>query len=364
MNLARVQMLSLATKAVTLALGIVQAFLVIHFLSRAEYGLVGLVMSIGSVIGVTQHLGVVDGAIREIAVLKKREEIGKVFWVAHLVRQVVTIPLTIGLIALAGSIAARVYGRPEITMYIQIFAASLILQGLQDVLGATLTGMKKFIELYAVQVVTAAINIAVFGWLTWQHGVAGFFWAVIVTTSIMVGIYAVIIGRHLGGALRLPSWADIRQYTRGVMRVAGYMNIARILFVVWQRLPLLLLGGVVAADRLGDFNLALTFGSKLLIVASALSEVNLSLMSSLFATRREEFAQTVTRNMQRVLVLLAGLTLLLIFFTPEILHIPILLEYLPAQGLVVIMTVAFFLYALIDIGTSSVFVSADRPRLR
>ena len=71
MNLARVQMLSLATKAVTLALGIVQAFLVIHFLSRAEYGLVGLGRSIGSGIGLAQPLGVVDGGDKQITTFKK-----------------------------------------------------------------------------------------------------------------------------------------------------------------------------------------------------------------------------------------------------------------------------------------------------
>lgn len=364
MTLGRIQAVSLATKAVTLALGVAQALLVVAFLSKAEYGLVGLVISIGSVIGAAQHLGIMDGAIREIAVLKGKREIGTVFWASHVLRQSVTIPLTGALVALAGTIAARIYGRPEITPYIQLFAVSLILQGVQDVLGAALTGMKKFAALYAGQIITAVINVAAFGYLTWRFGVSGFFWAVLLTTSVMIALYGWVIARELGTALRLPRLADVRTYAKRLLRVAGYMYVSRMLFVVWQRLPLLLLGGVVAADALGEINLALTFGSKLTIIAMALSEVNLSWMSTLFAAKREEFTAVVTRNLQRVLLFMMAITLVLIFFVPEILLLPPLREYLPARSLVVVITMAFFLYALTDIGTSSVFVPADKPRLR
>lgn len=364
MSLARIQLMSIVTKAVTTALGIVQSVIVIRLLGPAGWGLVGLVMSIGGLVGVTQHLGVVDGAIREIAVLKNRREIGKVFWVSHLVRQIVTLPLTVALIMGAGIIANKIYHRPEITLYIQVFAASLILQGFQDVLGATLTGIKKFTALYAVQIVTAAINIAVFGYLTWQFKISGFFWAVIITTAIMVFLYGIIVLAYLRSDLRLPNWFDIKRYTKRVMRVGAYMYLSRIFFVIWQRLPLLLMGGILAADELGYFNTALTFGSKLTIVAMALSEVNLSWMSSLYESRREEFRRVVTRNMQRVLLLMMGMALTLVYFAPEIVRYVIGPEFLPAEPMILIITAAFFLYALTDIGTSSVFVAADRPRIR
>lgn len=364
MNLARTQFISLTTKAITTLLGVVQSIIVVRILSPAEFGLVGLVMSIGGVIGVSQHLGIVDGAIREIAVLKKKREMGKVFWVSHLVRQVVTLPLSVALLLGAGFIASSIYQRPEITLYLQIFAAALVLQGLQDVLGASLTGMKRFVPLYIIQIVTAVINVAAFGWLTLTYGITGFFWAVIVTTAIMVVLLFIEAWRVLGGAIALPSREDVKFYARRVMRVGAYMYLARIFFVVWQRLPILILGGVLAAEELGYLNVSLTFGSRLTIIAMALSEVNLSWMSSLYASQRAEFARVVTRNMQRVLVLMVGMTLVLLFFTPEILQYIIGAEYLPAQPLIYVMTVAFFLYALTDIGTSSVFVSADNPRLR
>lgn len=364
LDLAKTQLLSLVTKGITTAFGIVQSVLVVRLLSRGEFGLVGLVMSIGGVIGVSQHLGIVDGAIREIAVLKSRREVGKVFWVSHLTRQLVTIPLSLGLFFLAGYIAVHFYNRPEIIPYIQIFAGVLVLQGLQDVLGATLTGMRKFVSLYVVQIVTAAINIAVFGYLTWRYDMAGYFWAIVITTAIMVGIFMVLIARELKGDLTLPTMADVRQYARRVMRVGFFMYISRIFFVVWQRLPLLMLGAVLTADQLGDLNVSLTFGSKLTIIAMALSEVNLAWMSSLFAQERKEFERVVTRNMHRVLLVMMSLTLVLMFFTPEILQYVIGSQYLPAQHIILIITVAFFLYSLTDIGTSSVFVSADRPRLR
>lgn len=363
MDLGRTQALSLATKAITTALGVIQSFIVIRLLGPADFGLVGLVMSIGGVIGVSQHLGIVDGAIREIAVLRDKREIGKVFWVSHIVRQAVTVPLSIGLVLLAGVIAGRVYGRPEITLYLQVFAAALILQGLQDVLGASLTGLKKFGVLYGVQIATAAINILMFGLLTWWFGVAGFFWAIIVTTSVMVGWFAVIIARELAGHLSWPTGNDMRKFGRRVLRIGAYMYMARISFVVWQRLPLLMLGGVLTAEELGFLNVSLTFGARLTIIAMALSEVNLSWMSSLFVRSPNEFRRVAARNMQRVFMVMFGLTAALIFFTPEILLI-IGREFIPAEPLIYVMTFAFLLYSLLDIGTSSVFVPADRPRLR
>lgn len=364
MDLAKTQFISLVTKGFTTVLGVIQSVIVIRLLAPAEFGLVGLVMSIGGVVGVTQHLGIVDGAIREIAVLKNKREIGKVFWVSHLVRQLVTLPLTFGLIMLSSVIAADIYGRPEIVPYLQLFALSLILQGFQDVLGATLTGVKRFGSLYAIQILTATINIGVFGYLTWRFGITGFFWAVIITTSVMVLLLLMVVIKHLRGYLALPSPREIQQYAKRVMRVGVYMYVARIFFVLWQRLPLLLLGGVLAADELGFLNVSLTFGARLTIVAMALSEVNLSWMSSLFAHERERFKQMVQLNLKRVFLLMMGLTMILLFFAPEILLYVVGEEYLPAREVILVMTVAFFLYALLDIGTSSAFVPADKPGMR
>ena len=365
MNLARIQFLSVATKAVTTALGIIQSLIIIKVLSATEYGIVGLVMAIGGLIGVSQHLGIVDGAIREIAVRKNKDEIGKVFWVSHIARQAVTLPLSLALLALAGIIATKMYGRPEIIPYIQLFAGALILQGLQDVLGATLTGMKKFASLYVIQIIPAGVNVAAFGFLTWKYQVAGFFWAIIITTLLMVILLSVIISRELAGHLKLPNWDDIKSYGKNLLHIGVFMYISRIFYVIWQRLPLLILGGVLAGDQLGYLNVSLTFGSKLIILAAALSEVNLSWMSTLFANKREEFAISVTRNMHRVLVLMTALTLGLIFFIPEILHYIIRKpEYFAAQPTIILLTLAFFLYSLMDLGTSSVFVAANRPKLR
>jgi len=175
---------------------------------------------------------------------------------------------------------------------------------------------------------------------------------------------AVIVRRSLADYLHVPQLAEIKKYAGNVMRIGAYMYVARISFVVWQRMPLLVLGGVLTAEQLGYLNASLTFGSKLTIIAMALSEVNLAWMSSLFAQQREEFIKVVTRNMHRVLILMMGIALVLLFFTPEILQYVIGPQYAPAHDIIIVMTVAFFLYSLVDIGTSSLFVSANEPRSR
>ena len=365
MNLGKIQLLSISTKAITTVLGIIQSIIIIRVLSPTEFGITGLVMSIGGVIGVSQHLGIVDGAIREIAVRKNKNEIGKVFWVSHIARQMVTIPLSLLLALLAGIVAVKIYHRPEIIPFIQIFAWALILQGFQDVLGATLTGMKKFVHLYAIQIITATINIAVFGFLTWKYHVAGFFWSIIITTLLMVILIGGIVAKELKGHLAFPSLLEIRQYGRNLLHISIFMYISRIFYVIWQRLPILILGGILTGDQLGYLNVSLTFGSKLIILAAALSEVNLSWMSTLFATSMKKFLGAAEHTMHRVLILLSLITVTLIFFIPEILHIIIRKPaYYPATPYIIIMTMAFFLYSLLDIGTSSLFVPANKPKLR
>ncbi|MDA1169428.1 MAG: oligosaccharide flippase family protein [bacterium] len=365
MNLGKIQFLSVVTKGITRSLGIVQSLIIIRVLSATEFGIVGLVMAIGGLIGVSQHLGIVDGAIREIAVRKKKDEIGKVFWVSHIARQAVTLPLSLLLLTLAGVIATRIYGRPEIIPYIQLFAGVLVLQGLQDVLGATLTGMKKFSSLYIIQIITASVNILVFGYLTWKYHVPGFFWSVIITTLFMVALLSYIIRKELAGNLTLPTWKDVRTYGKNLLHIGTFMYVSRIFYVLWQKLPLLMLGGVLAGEQLGYLNVSLTFGSQLVILAAALSEVNLSWMSTLFANDKEEFSKIVTHNIRRVVVLMSGLTLGLIFFIPEILHYVIRKpEYFAAQPTIILLTLSFFLYSIMDIGTSSIFVAANRPKLR
>src|SRR3989344_685361 len=159
MNLARIQFLSVATKAVTTALGIIQSLIIIKVLSATEYGIVGLVMAIGGLIGVSQHLGIVDGAIREIAVRKNKDEIGKVFWVSHIARQAVTLPLSLALLALAEIIAIKMYGRPEIIPENPIIGSSDKITGTQDGLGTTIKGKEEFGFFYVIQIITATVNI-------------------------------------------------------------------------------------------------------------------------------------------------------------------------------------------------------------
>jgi len=128
-------------------------------------------------------------------------------------------------------------------------------------------------------------------------------------------------------------------------------------------MPILVLGGVLAIDQLGYLNISLLFGARLTILAAALSEVNLSWMSSLFAHNRDEFRRTAEHNMQRLFILMLLVTIPLNFFTPEIITF-VKPAYHPAESFIILMTTALFLYSLIDIGTSSIFVAGNKSIIR
>lgn len=363
-SLQSVQLWGTLTKIVTLALGILQTALILRILSVEEYGVVGIIVSLGSLVGVSQHVGIVDAAIREIAVATDALRRAYVFWVSLWFRLAVTVPVSIVFALLGEKIGAAVYRFPDVPYLVRLTSVILVLQGIQGVVGGAYTGQRAFGSLYALQFAMAVVNVALFAGFTWWRGVPGFFEAVILSTFLFILLLSFFLKRALGGILTHPGSAEMRQILRDIVHTGAWTYVARILSVAWQRVPILLLGRWAAPEAVGLFNVALTFGSKLIILAAALGEVNLAFLSHAFAMGRQAFVGLARRTLTEVgAVILLGVGILGVF-ADVLLRLFAGDAYVPAAGITALVTIGYGLFAFLDISANSVFVPARLAQFR
>lgn len=345
------------TKVATVALGVVQTAIVLRLLGPERYGIVNVAISLGALVGVSQHAGVADAAIREIAVADHAAQRAAVFWSSLWFRLAVTVPLSLLFAASAPFISRVFYPLPDFTRLLWLTAILLVLHGVQGVLGGAYSGQRAFGRLYLLQLIMAVLNVPLFAALVWVHGARGFFEAAIIAASGFSLLLALFLRPALGNVAH-PNLAEMRRAFRGIVATGMGTYVARILSVAWQRIPILVLGRWASPEIVGLFTAATTFGTKLQLLAAAIGEVNLAFLSRAFAESRETFRRLAERTLRDVgvVTLLAGLGLILF---ADIL-VPLLAgrEYLGAIPLVAAVTWGFAAYAVLDIATNTVFVPA------
>lgn len=361
-SLRTAQSWTVAIKVFTVALSVVQTAIVLRLLSPAEYGVIGIVLSLGSLIGVTQHMGIVDATIREIAVTQDAVRRAHVFWVSLWTRLSFTVLVAGGLAMLASWIGARVYPLPDIPHLVRLMSVVLVAQGIQGVLGGAYTGALAFRKLYVFQIVMAIVNVPVFALFVLQRGTAGYFEAMIGTT-ILFSVMLAIFVRSVLGSLRHPGWLDVYNTFKIMFHTSLWTYIAKLVSVGWQRIPVLILGRIASPEVVGLFNVALTFGSKI-VFALGIGEVNLAYLSSVFGRQSKEFSIIARRTLREVgsAVIIAAAFLTL--FAPELLRIVAGSPYVPAASVVIVVTWAYALYVFLDIASHTVFVPANASHFR
>lgn len=363
-HLRTVQTWSVLAKAGTTALGIVQTAIVLRLLGPEAYGIVGIVLALGTLVGVSQHVGAVDAAIREIAIADAPARRAGIFWVSLWSRLAVTIPISLLLAGAADWIGTRVYPFPDLPALVRLMSIILILHGVQGILGGVFSGRRAFGVLYVFQLVTAAVNIPIFSWFVRWHGTVGFFEAVAVAALIFIVLLAIPLRRVLGGTLAHPSLSVSRDILRDVMHTGGWTYLARILSVAWQRVPVLALGRWASPEVVGIFSAALTFGSKLQILAAALGEVNLAYVSSAFVKGQDAFRRLAHQTLRDVAAGTLVGSLFLMLFADLLVRVLAGAAYAAAIPLIAVVTWGWAAFAFLDIATNSVFVPARQSQLR
>jgi len=357
-SLEKWQIISFISRAVAMSFGIVQSFIILRILTVGEWGVIQLVVSIGSALGIYQHLGLASASNREIAASEKKTDVFKIFVTSVSVRYLVTIPLSVGLFLLSPKIA-QTYGFPEILNPLRIFSGIIFLQGVQAILNAVISGTKRFKELFIFQAVIALASVVIYVPLVFKYKIMGFFYANFIHEFLKSVTLLVIAFKPYVKKLKLPTKQEFITIFRELFSLGMSIYIVKILVINWEKAGTNLLGFVKDAEILGIYAFALLYSKKLMHVSDAITDVNLPVFSEKYVKNIEEFKSMFAQNFNRVYAMILFFAMSAIYWAYELITVLIGSDkYNDALPLLPPMVFAFIFFSLINIIKSSLAIPA------
>ncbi len=343
-------------------LGIVQSFLILRILSVGEWGLVQLVVSVGSALGIYQHLGLASASNREIAAAQKKKDVFKIFITTVSVRYLVTTPIAVGLFVFAPRISAA-YEFMEILLPLRIFAVIIFLQGSQAIFNAVISGTKRFKELFIFQVVVALVSLLLYVPLVYQYKILGFFYAGLIHETLKTVSYGIIALKPYYKKLRFPTKNEFTQIFKELFSLGMSIYIVKILVINWERSGTNLLGFIGNIEWLGIYSFALLYAKKLMHVSDAITDVSLPVFSEKFVHNIKEFRDIFAENFNRVFVTIVFFAMSAIYWAKELIQVLIgSSKYNEAIPLLLPMVFSFIFVSLINILKSSLAIPAKKVK--
>ena len=358
-SLLKWQAVSLVSRGIAMALGIVQSAVILRVLSVSEWGLVTLAMSVGSAFGIYQHLGLASGSTREISSAKSDKQIIKIFFTSFVIRYFVTIPLAIILFVLSNYIAIVQYSDPALVTPLRIFSLVLMIQGVQSIFNSVISGTQRFKQLFTYQVAIAFVSLVFYIPLTYFYKVDGYFIALALFNlvgSITLGFVAL---KPLKTKFVLPTKGDFKVLLKDILSISLGIYAVKIVYMYWQKSGPLLLGLNFSAEQIGVFGLALLYGAKLMAVSDAVTTVNLPVLSRKFVNDLNAFKDVFLSNFNKVFAFIIFAGVSAVYWVEEIVHIFVGGDkYDEAFVYILPIVFAFIFYSVVNIVKSSVLVPA------
>ena len=358
-DLLKWQTVSFISRGLAVALGLVQSLFIVRILSVSEYGLVSIVVSIGSAFGIYQHLGLASGSTREISAAKDDSEIFKIFVTSVVIRYLVSIPLAVGLWFLSDYLAVEKYGNASIIFPLKLFAMVLLIQGFQSIFNSVISGMQRFKRLFIYQVVIAAVSLFIYIPLIYLYRVNGYFYALLAfnfVASLCLGFLAL---KPLRGKFTFPSKEDFHRLFKDILSISLGIYAVKIIYTYWQKSGPLLLGLSVSPEQVGIFSFALLYAGKLMVVSDAVTDVNLPVLSKKFVENIDEFKETFSSNFDKIFALIIFIAVSAVFWLREVVLIFVgSSKYDEALPFVLPLVCAFILYSIVNIVKSSIIIPA------
>lgn len=361
-DLVKYQALSVITKVITIVVGTIQTIIIVRILSPAEYGLIGIVLGVGSLIGVYQHFGLASGTVREVARRKNLKEASKVFVTSLSIRSLVTFPLALLLFFSAGYIGTHIYDKPVICLALRLFSLILIFQGIQEIAAASLSGLQKFVQLFSFQIVSSIFAFIVFIVLVKHYRFYGYFSAMVITTFVMLVGLAWLVYNSFKRNIIVPVIEEFKKIFKTIFSVGLIIYGCKILFTFWQRAGILILGLFVLPKEVGYFNFALAFGTRLIFLSDAVTAVSRPVMSKKFVEEVYSFRESFKTNYKKIFALIFFVGISAIFFSREVTLLFVGPKYAPSFSILPCLIFAFLVYSLINVIGSSVLVPSGNEK--
>lgn len=357
-DLGKWQIISFVSRMTAMAVGILQSYFILRILSVAEWGTIRIALSLGSALGIYQHLGLAGASTREISGAKTHKEVFKIFFTSTVIRYMISLPLALGLFLSAGYLSQK-YNNPGISSLIKIYALVIIFQGVQGILNSVIAGMKRFKRLFIYQVAISIVSVALYIPLIWFYKVEGYFYALLAFNIISSISLAYLAFKPLHDFFEIPTRKEFVSLFKQLFSISMALFLVKIIYTNWENIGPNLLGLTVTAEVVGVFGFAMLYAKKILAVSDSVTDVNLAVFSDKYQNDHTGFVQYFSSNFNKIFVLILPLAFTAIFWSKEIVQVVGLFDkYSQAIALILPIIFAFVFYSFLDIIKSSVMVPA------
>lgn len=341
-----------------MSFGILQSFIILRIFSVGEWGIVQLAVSIGTALGIYQHLGLASASNREIAAAEKKNDIFKIFITTVSIRYLVTIPLSVGLFLAAPAIS-KTYGFEEILIPLRLYSVVLLFQGMQAILNSVISGTQRFKELFIFQGAIALSSVIIYIPMVYFLGIRGFFYAMIIQEAVKsTALFVIALRPYLKNA-KFPSKKEFVAIFKSLFTLGMSIYFVKILVINWEKVGANLLGFTQNAEIVGFFAFALMYAKKLMNVSDAVTDVNLPVFSEKYVKDFDNFKSLFVQNFNRVFSLVVFFAMSAVYWAPQLIAVLIgSNKYDTSLPLLLPMVFAYIFFSLNDVIQSSVTIPA------
>ncbi len=362
-DLMKWQVISLVSRGVAMALGIIQSFFIVRILSVSDWGLIQIAASIGGAFGIYQHLGLASGSTREISAAKNDTEIFKIFLTSVLIRYVMTAPIALWLFFAAKGLALNQYSDKALILPLQLYALVLMIQGVQSILNSVISGTKRFKHLFLYQSAIAFVSLVIYIPLIFLYKINGYFYALVLFNLVSSLALAILAFKPLKPKFELPTRAEFKLLFKDLLSISMAIYLVKIIYTMWEKSGPIILGLHISKELVGIFAFAMLYAKKLMAISDAITDVNLPVLSDRFVHNFDEFKSLFANNFDKIFVIIVYVAAVATYWAPEVIRLVVGGDkYDRAFPFVFPIVFAFIFYSFINIIKSSVSIPAKYSR--
>ena len=345
-----------------MAIGLVQGFVIAAVLTKAEWGVVQLAVSIGSALGIYQHLGLASASTREISSAKKEEDIFKIFVTSVFIRYCVTLPIAVGLLFSSHYLANVLYKNAALELPLKIYAVTLLFQGVQSILNSVISGTKRFKRLFIYQAVIAVVSLVLYLPLVFFYRTEGYFYAFLVFNVISSISLSFLAFGPLKGKLVFPKKSEFVSFLKEIFSISIAIYLMKVIYTNWEKLGANSLGLFENPEIIATYAFALLYAKKLTSISDSVTDVNLPVLSEKYQKDLGGFKELFEKNFNKLFSIIVLIGSFAAYWAPVIIRFAVGHKYDDSFELIPPLILAFMIYSLLNIINSSVLIPAKMTK--
>jgi O-antigen/teichoic acid export membrane protein len=361
-ELGRWQVISFISRSVAMAIGLVQGFVIAAILTKAEWGITQLAVSIGGALGIYQHLGLASASTREISSAKKEEDVFKIFVTSVVIRYCVTLPIAIGLFFSSHYLANVLYKNAFLELPLKIYAVTLLFQGVQSIFNSVVSGTKRFKQLFIYQAVIAIVSVVLYIPLVYFYRIQGYFYAFFIFNIISSISLSYLAFKPLKGKIVFPGKKEFMTLLKEIFSISLAIYLMKIIYTNWEKLGSNALGLFESPEVIATYAFALLYAKKLTSISDSVTDVNLPVLSEKYVKDISGFKILFEKNFNKLFSFIVLIGTFAAYWAPFIVQLAVGHKYDDSFVLIPPLVFCFVLYSLMNIINASVLIPAKMTK--